>query len=153
MVHAVGFLESVVDSLNRIPVTYAEIYDTSYSGGVTHKFQGTLKNKHLSKTFKEVIVTIHTFDCDSNCNNCTLVNEVNKKILNPDYDVFDTENAFSSFLPPKNLYPGNSFRFNIKFDDVTKYGSFVQKRGNVTCYSNSVKRVIGLGALQKALDY
>ena len=157
VVQAAGFFESVVDSLNRMSASDVEIYDTSYtsSAGTSVIFSGKLKNRSVGKTIKEVILTINTKDCKSDCKNCILVNEVSKKVLNPDLDVLDslTRTLAEIGAKPRTLYSNSSFQFRIKFDDITEYASFVQKRGNETCFNWSVKRVIGLGALQKALDY
>ena len=157
VVQAAGFFESVVDSLNRMSDSDIEVYDTSYtsSGSTSTIFRGKLKNRSAGKTIKEVILTINTKDCNSNCKKCILVNEVNKKVLNPDLDVFDslTQSLAEIGAKPRTLYSNSSFQFNIKFDDITKKASFVQKSNNQTCFNWSVKRVIGLGALQKALDY
>ena len=155
VVQAAGFFESVVDSLNRMSASDVEIYDTSYtsSAGTSVIFSGKLKNRSVGKTIKEVILTINTKDCKSDCKNCILVNEVNKKVLNPDLDIFEYDALAEIGANPRTLYSNSSFQFRIKFDDITEYASFVQKRGNETCFNWSVKRVIGLGALQKALDY
>ena len=131
------------DLLGKMSTNDVKLYDTSWTelnyGNI--KFEGKLKNINPDKNIKEVLIKIKTLDCNKGCKNCIEADVGNYTTLNKKYK----DDPFEGIFPSKTviLRPHNTFQVSIVIGDETKKDTYVQARGNETCFNYSVNKVSG----------
>jgi hypothetical protein len=135
---------NILDNLlGNMSTSDVRLYDTSWTelsnGNI--KFKGKLKNINPDKKIKEVLIKIKTLDCNKGCKNCIEADVGNYRALNKE----DKDDPFQDIFPSETVIirPHNTFQVSIVIGDETKKGTYVQARGNETCFNYSVNKVSG----------
>ena len=135
---------NILDNLlGNMSVSDVMLNDTSWTelsnGNI--RFKGKLKNINPDKKIKEVSIKIKTLDCNKGCKNCFEADVGIYTALNQKYE----DDLFEAIFPSETviLRPHNTFQVTIVIGDETKKGTYVQARGNETCFNAKVSEVKG----------
>ena len=81
---------------------------------------------------------VEVLDCKRGCNDCITASARVYEAL---------KNEFYGFGENTILRPYNVFQVDMKIDNETKKSTYVQARGNITCFRSYIHKVKGLNAL------
>ena len=81
---------------------------------------------------------IEVLDCKNKCNDCITASRRIYEVL---------QNEFYGYGENTILRPYSVFQIDKNIDDETLKSSYVQARGNTTCFSSYVHKVKGLNIL------
>jgi hypothetical protein len=112
-----------------------DTFDYRSNPGIT--IRAKIKNLNQEKSIKDVTLKIKTLDCKKGCKDCITVDIGNYGVLG-EYTSFNYDKEFTTPFRPNNV---NQIEFN--FWDDTQKDTYVQARGNVTCFNASVSEVKG----------
>jgi len=98
-------------------------------------YRAKIKNLNQEKSIKNVYIKIKTLDCKKGCKDC-ITADIGV------YEVLEDTSLFSSF-GDTILRPNTTFQVNIRIDDETQSGTYVQASGNETCWNSSIDKVKG----------
>lgn len=138
------------DLLGNLPTSDVKLYDKSlervgeiegsgeWSRNVSGvHFKAKIKNLNQEKSIKEVYIKIKTLDCKKGCKDCITANVGIYEVLYDD-GIFGGLGSFNNILRPNTV-----FQINFNFGDLTQERTYVQSKGNETCFNTSIDKVKG----------
>ena len=134
--------------IGKVSTNDVKLYDKEYSSGLYDAFgdplpaktgfKAKIQNLNKKTPLKEVHIMVEVLDCKSGCNNCITASASVYEAL---------KNEFYGFGENTILRPYNVFQVDMRIDNETKKSTYVQAKGNITCFRSYIHKVKGLNAL------
>jgi len=134
--------------LGKVSTNDVNLYDKSYTSGVYDvfgkllptktNFKAKIQNLNQKTPLKEVHIQIEVLDCKNGCKDCITASALIYEVL---------KNEFYGYGENTILRPYSVFQVDMNIDDETEKSTYVQARGNTTCFRSYVHKVKGLNIL------
>jgi hypothetical protein len=98
-------------------------------------YSAKLKNLNQEKSIKDVTIRIKTLDCKKDCKDCITADIGSYGVLG--------EYILGNRVTGKPFRPNTVFQVKVRIWDETQMSSYVQARGNETCFNAKVTEVKG----------
>ena len=134
--------------IGKVSTNDVKLYDKEYSSGLYDVFgaplptktgfKAKIQNLNQETSLKEVHIKIEVLDCKNSCKDCITASARVYEVL---------KNEFYGYGENTILRPYSVFQVDMKIDNETKKSTYVQARGNTTCFRSYVHKVKGLNIL------
>ena len=110
-----------------------DTFDYRSNPGIT--IRAKIKNLNQEKSIKDVTIRIKTLDCKKDCKDCITADIGSYGVLG--------EYILGNRVTGKPFRPNTVFQVKVRIWDETQMSSYVQARGNETCFNAKVTEVKG----------